>query len=243
MIGCISVLAAGILSVLISAICFAGLTSVPARAADDDSVYEAVAGKWLFASEQTGRGCVVTLSTIPTPMGRALFGVDHCPGAATALGAAAVWDFDAGMDMVLRDLAGKTLLTLSEDDDGNYFQTTRPRGKRLVLLSADEGQERLVTVADMAGTWVFRRPGGAAICSVTFSRERWPSTEEFYALTMAPDCDAGLQKLKLIKWHIEAALLVMVGGETADLTLVPKANGSFLKSAKEGGKPLELVRK
>ena len=230
----------------VSSLVAAGLTlgfvAGPARAASE-AVYAAVTGKWLFASEATGKGCVVTLSQDQAIGGRTITGMETCRGPVGLMAEALAWDFTADGGIVFRDATRKLLLTLKEDADGSYFEAGKPAGQRFVFKAANEGQERIFSAREIFGTWEFRRPGGGVLCTVTFANSHPAKRPEFYEMTTQPGCDPGLVKLQLVKWHIEAALLVLVGAETADLSLVPKANGHFVKSAKEGGKPLELVKK
>jgi hypothetical protein len=215
--------------------------AAPANAVDE-SIYQAIAGPWLFASEAADGACVVTLSSTLVGGHHPVEGAALCSAAVGAIGAASVWELDDAGTLAFRDRRGKPLIRLAEDADGQYYQPGQPHGSRLVLMAANEGSERLVRPADMTGRWIFQRPDGTPVCGLSFGSALLSTGSGFRGLTVAPECDAGLRKLKLVKWHIEGALLVLVGAETADLTLVPKADGSFAKSGKEGGKPLMLVR-
>jgi len=170
-------------------------------------------------------------------------GTGRCAGDVGAIAAATIWELDTEGGLTFRDRDGRGLVRLAEDADGQYFQPMAPKGRRLVLMAANEGSERLVRAGDMAGGWDFRRPDGTPVCAAAFSIAPISARSGFRGLSLSPDCDPALKKLKLVKWHVEGALLVLVGSETADLTLVPKADGSFVKSAKEGGRPLVLRRR
>jgi hypothetical protein len=216
--------------------------TAPALAVDEN-IYQAIAGPWLFASERTEGSCVVTLSSTIEAGHHAVRDAPLCSGVVGAIADARIWELDASGGLTFRGSNGRALISLVEDPDGQYYQAGEAKGERLVLMAANEGSERLVSPSEMAGRWEFRRPDGAGVCGVAFSTALLPKSTSFRALQFAPECDPGLKKLKLVKWHIEGALLVLVGAETADLTLVPKADGTFVKSAKEGGKPLVLTRR
>ena len=219
------------------------VASLEPALAVDESIYQAIAGPWLFAFEATDAACVVTLSSTLQAGRHPVTGASRCSGKAGAIAGASVWELDAAGGLTFRNVQGQGLVKLAEDPDGQYFQPDMPKGERLVLMAANEGSERLVRVGEVAGRWAFQRPDGTPICDVTFSASLVATKSSFRVLTVAPTCDPGLKKLNLVKWHVEGALLVLIGSETADLTLVPKADGSFVKSAKEGGKPLMLRRK
>ena len=209
----------------------------------DENIYQAIAGDWLFASEADDGACVVTLSSTIVAGHHGVSGASRCRDSVGALSSATIWDLDAEGGLTFRDRVGKSLIRLSEDPDGQYYQPGKSSGNRLVLMAANEGSERLVRASEMPGQWQFQRPDGSAVCALTFQATPVAARSSFRGLSISPGCDANLRKLQLVKWHIEGALLVLVGSETADLTLVPKADGSFVKSAKEGGKPLILVHK
>ncbi len=215
--------------------------SRPAGAVDE-TIYQAIAGPWLLADEASDDACVLSLSSTLRAGRHPVRGSAQCAGDMALVAGATIWELDAEGCMTFRDAAGRALVRLAEDPDGQYFEPGKPAGRRLVLMAANEGSERLVRARDMAGRWQFQRPDGTPICGVTFTTGLISPISGFRALTIAPECDPALKKLKLVKWHVEGALLVLVGAETADLTLVPKADGSFVKSGKEGGKPLVLVR-
>jgi hypothetical protein len=216
----------------------AGLSAGPA-AAVNENIYQAIAGPWLLADEATNDACVVTLSSTIEAGVHRLQGAAGCHGRLAAVAGALMWDLDAQGGLTLRASNRKPLLRLNEDADGQYFEPGDP-GRRRVLMAANEGSERLVRLTEMPGKWVFARPDGTPVCPVTFLARKVAADSGFRGLIVAPTCDAGLRKLQLVKWHVEGALLVLVGAETADLTLVPKADGTFVKSAKEGGRPLVL---
>jgi len=216
--------------------------SVPALAVDEN-IYQAIAGPWLFASESADGACVVTLSSTIEAGHHAVRDAARCTGDVGQIARARIWELDAEGGLTFRDANGRALIRLMEDPDGQYYQPGKAKGERLVLMAANEGSERLIAPTEMAGHWAFRRPDGTAVCALVFSTALLPKSTSFRGVQLTPECDAGLKKLKLVKWHIEGALLVLVGAETADLTLVPKADGTFVKSAKEGGKPLILTRR
>lgn len=219
-----------------------GLVAAGPASAADESLYRAVTGNWLIATEATGKGCTVTLSAEKAAGGRAFTLLGDCSPPDPVLRQAAAWDFNDKGGVVFRGADGLVVLAFAELPDGSFVETGKTSGKRLMLVAANEGQERLVTPQLLVGRWQFRRPGGDAICTVVLTNLPFGKEREDRALKFEPGCDARVMKLQLVKWHVEAALLIMIGAETADLTLVPKADGRFVKAAKEGGKPLELVR-
>jgi len=216
--------------------------AAPALAVDEN-IYQAIAGPWLFASESNDGACVVALSSTIEAGHHAVRDAALCSGVVGAIASARIWELDAEGGLTFRDRTGRALVRLMEDPDGQYYQPGKAKGARLVLMAANEGSERLISPSEMAGRWAFRRPDGVSVCDVAFSTSLLPKSTSFRALQFAPECDPALKKLNLVKWHVEGALLVLVGAETADLTLVPKADGTFVKSAKEGGKPLVLTRR
>lgn len=228
--------------VLIVAFALLHTAAVAPVFAVEEALYRAVTGDWLIAVEATGQGCIVALSSQKTSGGRVFALSAGCSLTDSALKQAAAWDFNDKGGVVFRRRDGSLVLSFVELPDGSFEETTRPAAKRLMLAAANEGQERLITPKLIVGRWQFRRPGGMPICTVTLTDEPAGREREDRALKFEPGCDARVMKLQLIKWHVEAALLIMIGAETADLTLVPKADGRFIKAAKEGGLPLELVR-
>ncbi len=219
-------------------------TVMPAQAKTiSESIYQAIAGPWLLAAEDADAACVITLSGTLQSGHHGVSGAGRCSGDLAAVASATIWDLDAEGGLTFRNAQGKGLLRLAEDLDGQYYQPGVPKGSRVVLMAANEGSQRLIHVSDMTGEWEFQRPDGTPVCDVAFSGKLLASSSSFRGLNMAGTCDPALRKLSLVKWHIEGALLVLVGSETADLTLVPKADGTFVKSAKEGGKPLVLEKK
>ena len=242
-IGSFRVSRLGTLAIAASATIGLLLASMPPALAVSENIYQAIAGPWLLASESSDAACVIALSSTLQAGHHPVSGTSHCSGPVGSIAGAAVWELDATGGLTFRNAAGAGLLRLAEDPDGQYYQPDQAKGRRLVLMAANEGSERLIRNGEMPGHWEFQRPDGTPVCDVAFSASLLVRSKSFRGLSVAAACDAALAKLKLVKWHVEGALLVLVGSETADLTLVPKADGSFLKSAKEGGKPLVLRRK
>lgn len=215
------------------------IVSDSARAADDE-IYRATAGRWLVAPEAGGRGCIVTLRTGKTIGGRQLDGAEACQGAAAPLVDAAAWDLDEG-GLVFRNALRKRVLGLREQENATYRQDAAA-GKALVMLPAVGNVDRIPNARDLFGRWDLRRPGGPVLCTVGLLDRPPAGGEESYGLTLSKTCDAAIQRLKLASWRIEGLDLMLYGTDGASLALTPRGDGTFAKAAREGGKPLDLVR-
>lgn len=220
---------------------FAAVLAVaqPARAVDEE-IYRAMAGRWLVAPEAGGRGCILTLRTNKTIGGRQIDGAEVCQGAVAGLQEAAAWDLDEG-GLVFRNALRKRVLGLREQEDATYRQEAAP-GKALLMVPAVGTVDRIPNARDVFGSWDLRRPGGPVLCTVGLLDRPPPGGEESYGLTLSKSCDAAIQRLKLASWRIEGLDLVLYGTDGASLAFTPRGDGAFAKAAREGGKPLDLVR-
>lgn len=215
------------------------VASAPAGAVDEE-VYRAMAGRWLVAPEAGGRGCILALRTEKTIGGRQVDGVEKCQGAVATLGDAAAWDLDEG-GLVFRNALRKRVLGLREREDATYRQEAAP-GKALVMLPAVGTVDRIPNARDLFGQWDLRRPGGPVLCTVGLLDQPPPGGEESYGLRLSKTCDAAILRLKLGSWRIEGLDLMLYGTDGASLAFTPRGDGTFAKAAREGGKPLDLVK-
>lgn len=226
-------------SAFLVALATALITSAPAWSADEDT-YRAMAGRWLVAPEAGGRGCILALKSDKAIGGRQVDGAEACQGAVAALADAAAWDLDEG-GLVFRNALRKRVLRLREQEDATYREEVAP-GKALVMLPAIGSVDRIPNARDLFGRWELRRPAGPALCTVELLDRPPPGGEESYALRLSKTCDPAILRLKLASWRIEGLDLILYGTDGASLAFTPRADGNFGKAAREGGKPLDLVK-
>jgi hypothetical protein len=200
----------------------------------------AVAGIWLIAPEAGGKGCTVNLEEGLTIGGYGVTGNEGCSGGLAKLKDAFAWDF-VGPALVIRDVAQQTLVRVVPQGAGTYAED-KPAGARLLMVKAARGVDRIPTASELFGSWQLRRPGGAAICSLTLQNTPPPGGQESFGLLVADGCDAAVARLKLASWRLEGTLVVLYGTEGGSLSFEPRGAGTFVKAAKEGGKPLNLVK-
>lgn len=211
------------------------LLSVPALAQVDPEIVRATAGTW-FLADGAGKGCNLTLSADEAIGGYAVEAPAGCTVGTIAGGDIAAWAF-ADDGMILLDATRRVLFRLKEQEYGGF---TGEDG--VVLAPSEPGIVALVNARDLFGTWTMQRPGGPTLCTVTLRDEPPEGGEESFALAVADGCDPAVTALKLVSWRVEGPAVVLHGSEGRSLALVADGEGGLRKAAREGGKPLVMVR-
>lgn len=216
--------------------------AAPLRAGDDVSpeIVAAMAGEWLLAREDGSPGCRVTLGTASVIGGYEIEVDAGCQKAVPQIAEAAAWRFGDG-GLVLADATRKSLLTFAEQEDATYV-AAGDGGARLHLAKAAGGVSAAPNAKELFGPWAMVRPEGERLCMISLSESAPPGGGESYALTIPGTCDPAVMKLKLASWRVEGLALMLYGMDGASLAFEPDGKGGFRKSAREGGRPLLLVR-
>ncbi|WP_342360974.1 AprI/Inh family metalloprotease inhibitor [Terrarubrum flagellatum] len=219
------------------------LIAAPATAQEiSPDIIKATTGEWLFARRDGKPGCRIILSAEKTIGGYALTAPANCATRLPKIAEAAAWRFDGKGGLALADATRKTIVTVTERQEGSFWEGESGEARDLVMIKAPKGVEALPMAKALFGKWIMRRPGGPAICEATLLDKPPPGGEESFALTLSPTCDAAVKKLKLASWRIETLDLQLYGTDGEGLAFTPRADGNFSKSARAGGRPLEFVR-
>lgn len=228
-------------------ICAAALAALlatsPVEAEDTISldIITATAGEWLVTPEDGSQGCRVNLGSSATIGGYEIDLDPSCGAAVPAIADAAAWRFAPDGGVAFADALRKTILTFTEQEDATLITAGEP-GKRLQLLKAKPGITAAPNAKDLFGPWFMVRPTGESVCMISLSDKPPPAGQESYGLNVRSPCDAGVTKLKLVSWRIEGLSLMLLGSDGASLAFEPDGKGGYSKDAREGGKPLLLVR-
>lgn len=214
-------------------------TTVATAQGIDPGIIQALKGPWLLATDDGKPGCRITFDTANTMGGYALTLAPDCARTMPRIAEASAWNPQGGM--ILRDPARRNLMTLEEDETGIYRTPAGGSGPVHVLFRAGPGVDRLPTAQAVFGDWVMRRPGAEVLCRLRFTNRPPPGGQESFALTLSPDCQAAVARLKLATWRIETTDLLLYGPDGQSLAFVPTASG-FAKAEREGGRPLVLER-
>jgi hypothetical protein len=200
----------------------------------------AMAGTWLLAKESGGKGCTLLLEEGPTIGGFAISGTNGCRAVFPAMVEAYAWEFEDKGTIVLRDIGRQTLARMTPKEDGSLFEAKPPAdraGDPLRMVRATSSGARLPRAADIVATWQLQRPGGPVICTVTFT-----AAGAAFKVATAPGCDPAIAKLKLVDARWEGSLFILSAPGGGSLSFEPNDKG-FGKAAREGGRPLLMVRK
>jgi hypothetical protein len=213
---------------------FAGLHG--AQAADADQI-KAQTGNWLAAPQDGTKGCVLTFAATPVAGGYAVTGGAGCSAPIPILSSAAAWNIGDDGSLSVLDAARKVLVSFGQDE-GSPWETDE--GEPLWLLPALGTFDHVPAPDSVAGTWSIQRPDGEKLCQIKLSTDK----DEDGTTKMSPigDCSPIVADLKLSLWALEGFGLVLMGNDGTSLSFDMKADGSFNKSAEDGGKPLMLVR-
>lgn len=227
---------ATVLAILASLAAFQG-----ASAQDiDPGIVEAMTGTWLAAPADGSPGCRLVLSKEGAIGGFALEGPENaCVGKVPALSDAAAWNFGENGELIFIDPLRKVLMRFEEQEGSPYRSIGEPQV--LLLHEPPEALDRISTAAGLAGSWVLKRPGGTALCTLTLAADK--ADDDSYPLSPDGDCDAAVKKLKLFRFQLNGLSLTLMGEDGSSLALEEIKPGHFEKSKEEGGKPLVMERK
>lgn len=202
-------------------------------------IVKAQLGEWLVVPDDGTTGCRVRLEPGRVPGGgMAARPAPDCSTKLPILAPVASWSMEGGV--TLRDAARRTILSFGEDET-TLLKTGADRTPQYLMVQAKPGVERVPVASALAGRWEMRRPGGPALCHVVFRDRPAGADTTDNALTVEPGCDTAVARLKLSSWRVEDFTLMLYGAKEASLAFEPTATG-FDKAAREGGKPLSLVR-
>lgn len=206
----------------------------------DPGIVDATTGTWLAAPADGSAGCRLTLSKEGAIGGFALEGQENaCVGKVPALSDAAAWNFGENGELIFIDPLRKVLMRFEEQEGSPYRSIGEPQV--LLLHEPPEALDRIPTAAGLAGSWVLRRPGGTALCTLTLAADE--TDDDSYPMSPAGDCDAAVKKLKLFRFQLNGLFLTLMGKDGSSLALEETMPGHFEKSKEEGGKPLVMERK
>jgi hypothetical protein len=212
-----------------------GVSGAPPAVAQSEEIYRAQAGRWLIAARTGEPGCVVTLGLARAIGGRAIEMGQDCAKRLPVIANAAAWAIADGV--ILRDATRRTIARFSEDETAIWTE----RNQDLLMVPLTQGVDRLPVARAVFGAWTMRRPGGPAICEVTFLDRAPPGGQESFALTLRPGCDAAVTRLKFASWRIEGPNLMLYGNDGESLGFELTASG-FAKRKAEGGRPLLMEK-
>jgi hypothetical protein len=204
----------------------------------DPGISRSLAGSWLVAPLNGAPGCRVTLAVSPAPGGHGLTLAPDCATRVPVIATAAAWHPVDGLSLL--DATRRPLLRFIENEDASYSAAGPAPG--YVLVRAPAGVDRVASAADAFGDWVMRRPDGETVCRIHLSNRPPPGGAESYAVRVtAQGCQAGVTRLRLASWRIEAPKLVLYGLDGNSLSFLRTATG-FVKDPAEGGRPLVMER-
>ena len=207
-----------------------------AQAADAEQI-KAQTGNWLAAPQNGAKGCVLTFADTPAAGGYGLTAGNDCTAALPMLSGASAWAIGEDGGLSILDAKKKVLVSFGQDEGSPW---ENDEGEPLWLLPALGTFDHVPTAESIAGTWTIGRPDGEKLCQIKLTTDK----DEDGTTKMSPvgDCPAAVADLKLTLWALEGFGLVLLGNDGTSLSFDMKADGTFDKSAEDGGKPLTLVR-
>lgn len=224
---------------LLTASLWLGLASAPTLGQDvAPDILKAQLGEWLVVPEGGGPGCRVVLESRRIGGGMAARPGSDCGAKLPLLADTTSWVMAGGV--TLRNAAGKAILEFGEDET-TLLKTAADSPPQYFMVQAKPGVDRAPSKAAVVGRWELRRPGGGAICKLRFSDKPRGSDSTDDGLEVEPGCDPAVARLKLSSWRVEDFTLMLYGAKDSSLAFEPAQNG-FDKAAREGGKPLSLVK-
>jgi hypothetical protein len=213
-----------------------GLMQASQVVAQSDDILSAQAGRWLVAPTDGRPGCIVTLEMTNAIGGRTASAAANCAESLPPFANLAAWVLGAS-GLALIDPTRRPLARFTEDETALLHDKER----NLMLVRPVSGVDRLPHASAIFGDWTMRRPGGPALCSVSFAQRPPAGGQESNALTLKPGCDPAVARLKLASWRVEGPNLMLYGNDGSSLGFVLTATG-FTKRPEEGGRPLVIER-
>ena len=217
----------------------AALVGAPASAQSPD-IIRGQTGEWLIVGDDGKPGCRIRLDAAKTIGGMTAVPAKDCGSRIARLADVTSWHF-AESGVSLNDATRKRVMLFVEDET-TLLKTRGDQVPNYLMVKAPAGIDRAPHAPAIFGTWSMHRPGGPAICTVTFRDKPPPGGEESFALAIHPQCDPGVRKMRLASWRIEDFSLMVYGQAGESLKFVPAQGGAFEKAASEGGPPLLLVK-
>ena len=194
-------------------------------------------GTWEFSNAERDKICSVTFKAERAATGYRLEFDPKCTDDFPLLRDVAGWTYPDNELLSFVDARGKSLVEFSEVETGMYEAPTPGFGVLFLQNAADVGTQP-VPLAQVTGDWALTRGPGKLLCTFTLTTD--PANEGF-ALTVKPDCDPSIARLKFMRWRLDRDELTIAPGTGATWRFLQEDPDTW-ERVPESSNPYRLVR-
>jgi hypothetical protein len=168
---------------------------------------KAMIGTWEFSNAERDKICTVTFKSDRAAAGLALAFDPNCATLFPLVRDVVAWKFPQDDLLYLVDAKGKALIEFSEAEDGKFEAPTPGLGVLFLQAPGAAAGPAPMKPEQVAGAWALKRGEGKPLCMLALTKAASP---DGFALTVQPGCDAGIAKLGLAQWRLEAGQLELL---------------------------------
>lgn len=161
-------------------------------------------GTWKFSNAARSKACRVTFKNERAAVGLALAFDPECASLFPLVRQVAGWRYPDNDLLYLLNAQGKALVEFSEED--GFYEAPTP-GVGVLFLQVPGAGPPAIKPQQVTGTWALKHGEDPPLC--TFALTGTVSHDGF-ALTVQPGCDAGVAKVRLRQWRLQAGQLELI---------------------------------
>ena len=194
-------------------------------------------GTWEFSNAERDKVCSVAFKADRAAAGYRLEFDPKCIDDFPLLRDVAGWTHPDNDLLSFVDARGKSMVEFSEVETGMYEAPTPGFGVLFLQNAADAGTQP-VLLAQMTGDWALMRGAGKPLCTFTLTAD--PANEGF-ALTVKPDCDQTIARLRFVRWRLDRDELTIAPASGAAWRFLQEDPDNW-ERVPESANPYRLVR-